>query len=272
MNKTKPKLFFILGCQRTGTTLMRLILESHSMVKCFDEPQCYEILKNHTELLKSNQKEKFLCFKTPILTEQMDEPFFSDVTIDFIINNHYQNFPQIFMVRDVRDTISSMMTLKQEKSTWYDLWPKKSLEFWIATIPGFEKIFAKDIRKISNSKNKLISYSSFYWKYKTGAFFNYEKKRIVHLIKYEDLVSDPLETIQGLVKFLKLNFEDALMVHHKKKHSLTNERGITIGNTDTKLPIFNESIGRYKKTFSKSQLQEINNISGDVMEKLRYSF
>jgi len=134
---------------------MRLILESHSMVKCFDEPQCYEILKNHTELLKSNQKEKFLCFKAPLFTEQMDEPFFSDVTLDFIINNHYQNFPQIFMVRDVRDTISSMMTLKQEKSTWYDLWPKKSLEFWIATIPGFEKRFAKDIRKIKDKKGEL---------------------------------------------------------------------------------------------------------------------
>ncbi len=64
MNKTKPKLFFILGCQRTGTTLMRLILESHSMVKCFDEPQCYEILKNHTELLKSNQKEYWHKTKT----------------------------------------------------------------------------------------------------------------------------------------------------------------------------------------------------------------
>lgn len=36
--------FFISGCQRSGTTMLRLILESHPFIQCFDEVAGYDIL------------------------------------------------------------------------------------------------------------------------------------------------------------------------------------------------------------------------------------
>jgi hypothetical protein len=37
--------FFILGCQRSGTTLLRLILESHPDIFCYDEIKAYAVLQ-----------------------------------------------------------------------------------------------------------------------------------------------------------------------------------------------------------------------------------
>lgn len=36
--------FFITGCQRSGTTLLRLILEGHQDIRCFDETRSYGVL------------------------------------------------------------------------------------------------------------------------------------------------------------------------------------------------------------------------------------
>lgn len=45
MPHLKP--FYIIGCQRSGTTLMRLILDSHPQVSCVDESSAYDLLLDH---------------------------------------------------------------------------------------------------------------------------------------------------------------------------------------------------------------------------------
>lgn len=68
------KEFLIVGCQRSGTTLLRLVLESHSSIISIDEPASYELLSNNKklEIKKKNLKEKkWIGFKIPRFTEQI---------------------------------------------------------------------------------------------------------------------------------------------------------------------------------------------------------
>jgi len=96
------------------------------------------------------------------------------------------------MVRDVRDTVASMKNLKQNSTTWYNIWPERNLKFWRQTIPDFDKNYKDDLQKISQSKEKLISFASFYWKYKNLSYLNYEKNNSQTCkIKYEDFVTNP---------------------------------------------------------------------------------
>jgi len=166
---TSPKIFFILGCQRTGTTLMRLILESHSKISCVDENRGYSILADQNLLkkeLKNNSKKKWLGFKTPRITEQMQEPLLADIGINLRTKNLYKDMPIIFMVRNVLDTVTSMKTLDQKGKSWIKRWAKQTIDFWYETTPDFKTTFKRELKILDNTKNKDIVAGAIYWKYK----------------------------------------------------------------------------------------------------------
>src|SRR3989442_1785108 len=71
MEVPKNYRFFILGCQRTGTTLMRLVLECHSKILCFGEVRGYQALTNNERTIPSGKQ--IVGFKIPRWTEQFGE-------------------------------------------------------------------------------------------------------------------------------------------------------------------------------------------------------
>jgi len=272
---TSPKTFFILGCQRTGTTLMRLILESHSKISCVDEHRAYEILSDKkllNEELEKNQRKDWLCFKTPRITEQMTEPFLADIGINFRTQNNYKGSPIVFMNRNVLDTVASMKTLDQEGIIWLERWGKKTIDFWCDTTPGFKKLFKKELQVLEKAKHKQSVAGAIYWKYKTLACFNYESDSIpIIKIRYEDLVNNKKTIINQVLDFLKLDWEDSVLSHEKIPHAETDSEGITVGNNDTKIPINAASVNRYKKLLQKNEVAEILDVTRDLMTKLNYN-
>lgn len=271
---TKPKLFFILGCQRTGTTLVRFILESHSKISCVDEHRAYVILQDEKLLKKeinSNLGKKWLGFKTPRITEQMLEPFLADTGINFRTENNFKGTPIVFLVRNVLDTITSMSTLEQEGISWLKRWALRTTDFWSKTNPYFLEQYKREIKFLKTAKNKDLVAGALCWKYKTASYFNYKKNSIpVTLIHYEDLVSNKKRTIKAILDFLNLKWEDSVLSHEKLSHAETDEKGITVGNNDSKIPINASSVDRYKKFLKPKEISEILKITEDLMTELNY--
>jgi len=274
LNKVKPKIFFILGCQRTGTTLVRFILESHSKISCVDEHRAYPILQDEKLLKKeinSNLGKKWLCFKTPRITEQMLEPFLADVGVHFRTQNNFKGTPIVFLVRNVFDTITSMSTLEQDGMSWLKRWAKKTIDFWYKTNPYFLEHYKKEIKFLKTAKNKDLVAGALYWKFKTASYFNYKSNFIpIILIHYEDLVTDKRKTIKQILNFLNLKWEDSVLSHEKHPHVETNAKGITVGKNDSTIPIQNSSVGRYKKFLKLNERKEILKITKDLMSELNY--
>jgi len=270
-----PKLFFILGCQRTGTTLMRLILESHSKISCVDENRAYPILSDQKLLnneRKKNQNKEWLCFKTPRITEQMSEPFLADVGINFRTPNTYKGSPVIFMIRNVLDTITSMKTLDQDGLSWLHRWAEKTIDFWSQTTPGFKKRYKRELKILKTTKNKENVVGAIYWKHKTSSYFSYVNESVpIIKIHYEDLVKEKKFQIKQVLGFLKLDWEDSVLSHEKHHHTETNSSGITVGKNDTKIPITDSSVGRYKKFLKRNEISEILDVTSDLTTKLSYN-
>lgn len=107
--------FFISGCQRSGTTMLRLVLESHSSIQCFDEAMGYDILVKEMkgEIVDFSVKagSVLLGFKIPRFTEQLTQAEFNECDYGSI-PSFYRGQKVVHVFRDALDVIASMMKLK----------------------------------------------------------------------------------------------------------------------------------------------------------------
>lgn len=273
---TLSKKFFIVGCQRSGTTLLRLILESHSKISCRDEPRCYETLSKPHELEETllQEDKKWIGFKIPRFTEQLDASKIFDYgtpNISEPFPNFYEGDPIIFIVRDVRDVVCSMRELTADNIQWMKKWGVPTVKYNIQNSPEFCNQFSADIEKVTKLEFSDFSTGSFFWKYKNAAYFRYKKNGFpIFKIKYEDLVQKPAKILPHLLDFLDLEWEESVINHHTITHSEVDERGFAIGNTNSHKPIGTFHVGRYKNELTEKQIKEVSLISKDMMNSFGY--
>lgn len=271
----KLKRFFILGCQRSGTTLLRLILDSHSKISCADENISYEVLSDSNKFknfLEVNNKMNWTGFKIPRLTEQINNSIIHDYGLSTPMQNFYEMNPLIFIIRDCRDVICSMKNLKDsENVSWLEKWGIPIVNYWIENSPDFKQKFDSDINNIKDSKNYELAMAALYWKFKNDSYFRYVKLNYpIIKISYEKLVTNPNNTIMSMLHFLDLEWEDSVLKHHTIEHSEIDKDGYTIGRTNAHNPINISSVGQYKKELDSEQLNSIISISGELMKKFDY--
>lgn len=281
LNKTRmnPKKFFIIGCNRSGTTLLRLILESHSAISCKDEATSYDILRDNRKVgavLNEAAGKKWIGFKIPRFTQQLSNPIIhsydeiNDPSKPF--ETFYRGEPLVFIVRDVRDVVCSMKNLKTlDNKPWIKKRAIPIIKYWIENSPEFRTQFDSEISKVNAAVYYDLSTCSLFWKFKNISYFKYvELKFPILKIKYEELVKQPRETINSVIRFLGLDWEESLMQHHLLPHSEIDNDGFAVGRTNARNPISLSGVGRYNNELTEEELDEICSISGDLMKSFGY--
>jgi hypothetical protein len=267
MPHTSPAIsrFFIAGCQRTGTTLLRLILECHPCIQCFDETQAYRLLANPDGMLRPT---KMLGYKIPRWTEQLADGNLADVGLPEQARAFYDRDPILFMVRDVRDTVASMMLLKANSHSWLEAYGRPILDSKIAQVQ-FRQRFAREIAILESTGRSSAAVAAMYWKYKTQSLFDYRQLSWpVHAVFYETLVSNPEPNLRSIVRFLRLRWDRALLNHPRFPHAEVAPCGRTIGQTDPKRPIEPSSVGQWHHVLSPAEEADVMAIAEDLMERL----
>jgi len=260
----KPPIF-IVGCPRSGTTLARVILDSHPNICCgpethiiknlkqfnnktmenwkmlkpfqFSKKDFYikqgEILKVFCENLMKIKKKQRWCEKTP------DNIFH----IDFI-NKIFPDCQFINIIRDGRDVVSSF----------------KNRYGRIAIYTGIKKW------------NKAMDMIEKYRK-------EFSKDRYLE-VRYEELVTDPEKNTKKMMQFLNEEWTPALLEHHKFKHEYwfnpKTKENVDFEKEKKPLrhspsrPIFTSSTGRWKKDLNILEKAIVNLLLDKNLKKMNY--
>uniref|UniRef100_A0AC35TIY7 Protein-tyrosine sulfotransferase n=1 Tax=Rhabditophanes sp. KR3021 TaxID=114890 RepID=A0AC35TIY7_9BILA len=200
------KVIFVGGCPRSGTTLMRALLDAHDDVRCHGEtrviPYLLSILtfwerKDHKEMLddagvtRDVLNKAVRSFISEIIVNHGDKaPIYcnKDPLNLSHANRLHEMFPKskfILMIRDGRATVHSIMSREVPVSGFSFTNQTKSLMAWNLLID-----------------NMVLECKSI------GA----ENCLMVH---YEKLVTHPQEELERIVSFLQIPFQNQLL-HHEE--------------------------------------------------------
>ena len=104
------------------------------------------------------------------------------------------------------------------------------------------------------------------WMIKNKLLSQYKDRNIdFHMIKYEDLVTNPKDSIAQILDYIRVDWRDEVLTHHLL------HKGMSIGNTDNTRAIDQKSLGEGKRNLSQEEQDLIKEISGSTADKFRYT-
>ena len=269
----------ITGCQRSGTTLMNLILDSHPDVRGIDEmvfffPALQRYLNEPLPQAKS-----FVSFKLPMYAHMLA---FIRMLPDCKV---------LWCIRDPMDVVASMEKLRSKTGNvipWSAHanggWGEIVNSYWALedkqkqelreVMTTFSNVTGKldQLTKAQGTELQIDSRDSVFlgalcWRIKNELLSLYEALDIdFYLVRYEQLVMDPQEGIASILDYLKLPWSDAVLSHHQH-HS-----GMSIGDTSNSRAIDRASLGRGKKDLSPEEQIIVKAVCGKIAERLGYAF
>lgn len=253
--------FFISGCQRSGTTMLRLVLESHPAVLCVDEAVGYDILVRESkgERCEIPVKEgaTLLGFKIPRFTEQLLWQEFVDPDYG-AFPSFYKDEKVIHIVRDALDVVGSMMKLKTEGgASWLDRYGRSILQALVRH-PNISAQYRQAYEDLERQGLPVHLVGALYWQVKNQGLLDLlEHGKPVCSVRYESLVGSPGSELLKLVQFLGVNWSDSLLNHPGSPHAEIDEKGLAIGETDPLRTIDMQSIGGHRQVMTELQIQDV---------------
>ena len=250
----------ISGSQRSGTTLLGLVLNSHSQVRLVGEEDYQRFVEDDEDIT-----ERVVCFKLPMVVQLVD------------LLGRYGPQKILWCSRDPRAVVASMLSLvsvlEGQSMPWANnpmgaqaeiCWAIK----YLSEVPDELLDKYEIVRQISGAertREDAVHMASIAWRLKQEFYMGYLKEKYTnHLVVYEEFVSDPKRVITDILNFIGLEWQDSVMRHH------VIHEGSSVGDTDNTRAIDNQSIEKWKRQLSTSELDIVKQICGETASKLGY--
>ena len=264
---------FIVGVQRSGTTLLRLMLNAHSKVAIPEEARFL------TPFLKPGATNKVYAgseLKNVIQYLKNNGQFalWNYDSAEFF--NELEGIEKI-SVRDLVDLMYTSYSSKQGKSIWGD----KSLFF--GSVSALHELFpdarfihivrdGRDVfdswRKMDKSKDNpaVIALD---WVYKERAIRNSFRtipKNKQFTVRYEDLISQPKNLVKSICIFLDIPYEAAMLEFYKTSQKYIGEHHSNL--------IFNKidsnNTQKWKKNLRRQEIAIFTRLSRSLLNDYGY--
>jgi hypothetical protein len=92
----------------------------------------------------------------------------------------------------------------------------------------------------------------------------------VHWVRYEDLVAAPRATLEPLIDWLGLPWSDRVLAHDKVPHTLLEHPYEHPSAVEAAGPIHAHSVGRYRRDLNTTEIESFEAVAAPVLERLGY--
>jgi hypothetical protein len=270
---------FIVGCPRSGTTLLRLMLSAHSRISISSEGAYIYRLRStrpsyrdlsHPRHLKALYKELLPLLET--------EKFLSSPSFDQLLRWVGQFGADLRSIITFYGTWEARAAGKERLAWWGDNAP-----YHVYHVPFFNHLFPssklilmiRDPRDVYASSKAALDYDLH------TAVGEWEKSLLdgvlaqsylgperVRQLKYEDLVMAPRARLQDLCAFLGVEYEEAMFSYH---HSDAAKAVAQLDHHKNLLrPVFASSVGKYRKVLTQEEIATIHRRLYSPMTYLGY--
>jgi protein-tyrosine sulfotransferase len=253
------------GCGRSGTTLVRLLLDSHPNICCGPESKLYLADRlNRSDLTRafkldpgaiekafseSTSRTQFIDSFADICCAASGKRRWAEKTPRNILHLEYifRSFPQskfIHVLRDGRDVACSLRTHPRHRVENGVLVP---LNTW----NPMEVCAARWRDDILASKP--------FW-----------KEPRFYVLRYEELVQNARETLEKLFQFVGESWSDSLL-QQEKTSSIFRDPLTFPQNPEALKPIGSDALGRWQRDMSADDKQCFKTITGELLVELGYA-
>jgi sulfotransferase family protein len=282
----RPSRIVITGCQRSGTTLMGLILDSHPAICHVDES---DFDRNEPgRFLRAARPEPVLSFKLPQESANLE-----------LVQKKLGATDIVWMVRDPRDVVASMCRLKMrltptrcpsrrtfriqrlsgrrplevawagafapvEITRMLERYPRDAFADIQPLLARYHRILAMPATHRSDDDHAFVG--ALCWKLKQRGLGIWQRQAsvAVHVVRYEELVQNPAAALRDLMQELGLRWNSALLRHHRL------HTGTSIGATQNDRAIDDDSVGQWAAFLTTSQLRIIGEVCGEEAASATY--
>jgi glycosyltransferase involved in cell wall biosynthesis len=255
---------FIGGAGRSGTTLLRVMLNAHSSLCAGPEFKLLPNISNiYKQLMNMEKIKKAYSLNDDAYINKVFRNFISSFFSNHIINNDAirlvektphnilvmkelgSMFPEakfIHMIRDGRDVVSSLLT-----KNWVGF-DGKPLNY-VENIEDAAKYWKNTVIKgINDGNNNLL-------------------KGRVKIVKYENLIEHTKEEIRRILEFIDEPWDKKVLEYYEV------DRGYEPQESSTKQvnkKINKKSLNRWKNDFTKKDKKIFKKVAGDLLIDLGY--
>lgn len=261
--------FFIVGCTRSGTTLVSQILDSHSRLAVYHESHFYHLLRHdlyrYGNLGQLSNLRRFLIDVREVLQRQRKMTVPTEE--EFLAGLSEPSFAGVLA------TVLSLYARQHGKMRGGDKTPGHHSYLAEITehLPHSPVIFLlRDPRDtvvaIREKFGISLKGATALWNAAYLSYTNFSHR--IHLVQYEQLVRHPTESVQSICAHLGEDYETATMRFFER---IPNQLARIKYNQDLLSPIDSSHIGRFRE-MSKSEITRVEAACGIGMEAMGYDF
>jgi hypothetical protein len=282
----KIPFFFIIGRPRSGTSLLRMLLDAHPQVSIpFECPMILDLWPKYGQLKtwSTNTKNEFCEDVVQVRkfamwqlsakhVREILEPLPENMDFNALISHLYQHFPSVFP-KDKTHILG-------DKNPIYSLYLPQLFQLF----PEARFIYLnRDFRDhaLSMQKHQMGSASlfniGFKWAYAYRCFKELQQQaadRFLY-IRYEDFVESPEEHYQQLCRFLQIDYEPEALSFYQYKNEFEkrfSEDLINKHHSNLFRPINASSVYKWKEVMSAKDRDKLNFAVGSLALEAGYEW